>query len=327
MKERYPRLEINLAHLKHNVAKVVEKCGSCGIQVAGVIKGATGLVEVAKQFDEGGAAFIASSRLEQIEDARDAGIEKPMMLIRIPMLSEIQDVIRLADISLNSELEVLKALNEEAKKQGKIRFIGITNHRLAVAHEAIDSGLYDTLQFPFSYLSSEKEAELTVKCKEKDMGFLAMKALAGGLINCAEVAYAFMNQYDNVLPIWGIQRERELDEFLACQENPPQMEGEIAARIEKDRQEIVGDFCRGCGYCMPCPAGIEINNCARMSLLLRRSPYENLLGAETQAKMKKIEECKNCGHCKSKCPYGLDTPELLKKNYKDYQEILAGKKF
>lgn len=120
MKERYPRLEINLAHLKHNVAKVVEKCGSYGIQVAGVIKGATGLPEVAKQFDEGGAAFIASSRLEQIEDARNAGIEKPMMLIRIPMLSEIEDVIRLTDISLNSELEVIKALNEEARKQGKL---------------------------------------------------------------------------------------------------------------------------------------------------------------------------------------------------------------
>lgn len=120
MSARYPRVEINLAHLKHNVAKVVEKCGSCGIQVAGVIKGATGLPEVAKQFDEGGAAFIASSRLEQIEDAINAGIEKPMMLIRIPMLSEVPDVIRLADYSLNSELEVIKALNEEAKKQGKL---------------------------------------------------------------------------------------------------------------------------------------------------------------------------------------------------------------
>ena len=120
MKERYPRLEINLAHLKHNVAKVVEKCGSYGIQVAGVIKGATGLVEVAKQFDQGGASFIASSRLEQIEDAKNAGIKKPMMLIRVPMLREVSDVVRLADVSLNSELEVVKALNAEALKQGKI---------------------------------------------------------------------------------------------------------------------------------------------------------------------------------------------------------------
>ena len=120
MKERYPRLEVNLDHLKHNVAKIVEKCGGYGIQVAGVIKGATGHPEVAKKFDEGGAAFIASSRLEQIEDAIDAGIEKPMMLIRVPMLSEVPDVIRLTDISLNSEIEVIRALNEEARKQGKL---------------------------------------------------------------------------------------------------------------------------------------------------------------------------------------------------------------
>lgn len=120
MKERYPRLEINLAHLKDNVARVVEMCGGYGIQVAGVIKGATGDVEVAKAFDFGGAAFIASSRLEQIEDAIDAGIEKKTILIRVPMLSEVEDVIRLADISLNSELEVIKALNEEAAYQGKL---------------------------------------------------------------------------------------------------------------------------------------------------------------------------------------------------------------
>lgn len=120
MENRYPRLEINLAHLQHNVSRIVERCGSCGIQVAGVIKGATGIPEVARAFDKGGAAFIASSRLEQIEDAIDAGIEKPMMLIRVPMLSEVKDVIRLADISLNSDFEVIKALNEEAKRQGKL---------------------------------------------------------------------------------------------------------------------------------------------------------------------------------------------------------------
>ena len=120
MENRYPRLEINLAHLQHNVSRIVERCGSCGIQVAGVIKGAPGLPEVARAFDKGGAAFIASSRLEQIEDAINAGIEKPMMLIRVPMLSEVKDVIRLADISLNSDFEVIKALNEEAKRQGKL---------------------------------------------------------------------------------------------------------------------------------------------------------------------------------------------------------------
>lgn len=215
----------------------------------------------------------------------------------------------------------------EAKEQGKIRHIGITNHRLAVAEEAIESGLYETLQFPFSYISTEKELNLVKKCQEKNMGFIAMKGLAGGLINNSAAAYAYMLQFDNVLPIWGIQRERELDEFLAYQEDEPELNGEIQAVIDHDLTELQGEFCRGCGYCMPCPAGIEINNCARMSLMIRRAPSAAQLTEEMQAKMKKIEDCLHCGKCKAKCPYGLDTPTLLEKNYMDYKEILAGKEY
>lgn len=214
----------------------------------------------------------------------------------------------------------------EAKEQGKIRHIGITNHRLAVAEEAIESGLYETLQFPFSYLSSEKELALVEKCKKAGMGFIAMKALAGGLINNSKAAYAFMLQHDTVLPIWGIQRERELDEFLSYQENEPVIE-EVQPIIAADLEELQGEFCRGCGYCMPCPVGIEINNCARMSLMIRRAPSEAQLTEEMQAKMKKIEECLHCGKCAAKCPFGLDTPTLLEKNYQDYKEILAGKDY
>lgn len=212
----------------------------------------------------------------------------------------------------------------EAKAQGKIRHIGITNHRLAVAEEAIDSGLYETLQFPFCYLASEKDIALVEKCREAGMGFIAMKALSGGLITNSAAAYAFEAQYENVLPIWGVQREAELDEFISYIDNPPAMTEEIAQVIAKDREELSGDFCRGCGYCMPCPVGIEINNCARMSLLLRRSPSELQLTPEVQEKMKKIESCLHCGKCKSKCPYGLDTPSLLEKNYEDYRRVLSG---
>ncbi len=213
----------------------------------------------------------------------------------------------------------------EAKEKGMVRHVGITNHRLNVANEAVESGLYETLQFPFCYLATQKDIALVEKCKAADMGFIAMKALSGGLITNSAAAYAFLAQYDNVLPIWGVQREAELDEFLSYIDNPPQMTEELAAVIARDREELLGDFCRGCGYCMPCPVGIEINNCARMSLLIRRSPSAEQLTPQVKAKMKKIEECLHCGKCKSKCPYGLDTPALLQKNYKDYCEILAGK--
>jgi len=166
--------------------------------------------------------------------------------------------------------------------------------------------------------------ELVRKCREKNMGFIAMKGLSGGLITNSAAAYAFEAQFDGVLPIWGVQRERELDEFLSYIDNPPRMTDDIRAVIEGDRAELCGEFCRGCGYCMPCPAGIEINNCARMSLLLRRSPSAEHLSPAGQAKMKKIEGCLHCNRCKAKCPYGLDTPALLARNYEDYKRVLAG---
>ena len=213
----------------------------------------------------------------------------------------------------------------EAKSQGKIRHIGITNHRLSVAQEAIDSGLYEILQFPFCYLASEKDLAIVEACKEKQIGFIAMKALSGGMITDSAAAYAYLDQFDHVLPIWGVQREKELDEFIGYVKNPPVMTKEIEALIAHDRKELAGNFCRGCGYCMPCPVGIEINNCARMSLMIRRSPSEAQLTQEVQEKMKQIENCLHCGRCSSKCPYNLDTPKMLEENYKDYMEILAGK--
>ncbi len=214
---------------------------------------------------------------------------------------------------------------QEAKVMGKIRHIGITNHRLSVAHEAIASGLYETLQFPFCYLATDKDIELVRQCTQSGMGFIAMKALSGGLISNSRAAYAYLNQFPGVLPIWGIQRESELDEFLSYRDNPPAYTDEIRALIEHDRAMLSGEFCRGCGYCMPCPAKIEINTCARMSLLIRRSPSAQQLTPETQAKMNKIADCLHCNQCRSKCPYGLDTPALLEKNYEDYKQILAGK--
>ena len=213
----------------------------------------------------------------------------------------------------------------QAKQQGKIRNIGITNHRLAIAKEAVLSGLYDTLQFPFNYLATDQEIELVELCKQENVGFIAMKGLSGGLITNARAACAYQNKFDNVVTIWGIQRKNELEQFKEYQLNPPTMDEQTKKVIEYDRNDLMGEFCRGCGYCMPCPVGIEINTAARMMYLIRRSPSNRLLTKESQEKMAKIENCLECGQCKSKCPYGLDTPTLLKKHYQDFLEIVQGK--
>lgn len=151
-----------------------------------------------------------------------------------------------------------------------------------------------------------------------------MKGLAGGLIMNSTAAMAYMTKFDNVVPIWGIQRANELEEWLSFMDETPAITPEIEAFFESERKELQGEFCRGCGYCLPCSVDIPINNCARMSLMIRRAPSAAWLSDEWQEKMERIEECIDCGLCESRCPYGLDVPNLLRKNLDDYHKILAG---
>ena len=209
----------------------------------------------------------------------------------------------------------------EAKRRGYIRHIGVTTHRVNVAEECIESGLFETLQFPFSYISSDRDIALAEKCREAGMPLIAMKGLAGGLLTNARACYAFMNQFDNVVPIWGIQRLSELDEWLAVGREDVRMDEEIGAFIRQERKELMTTFCRSCGYCMPCTVGIEIFNCARMNMLLRRMPWQQFVTPEWKAKMEKIRDCVHCGQCSSRCPYELDTPALLETMLEDYEEF------
>lgn len=219
--------------------------------------------------------------------------------------------------------EVFKAMIE-AREKGMIRHIGITTHKITFANEAIESGLYETLQYPFSYLSGDEEIELVKKCEKNDVGFIAMKAMGGGLITNSKASFAFLNQFDNVLPIWGIQKISELDEFLSYDENTI-LDDELKSEIENDKKELGEDFCRGCGYCMPCPEDIKISTCARMSLWIRRFPTEPNMDEKTQKLMEDTKNCIECYACVDNCPYELDIPRLLKENYEDYQNVLTGK--
>lgn len=268
--------------------------------------------------------FIASKTMAKNVDEMKAQIETSLRNLKTDYLDIYQ--FHCADrVIAPGDGSGMYELMEDFKRQGMIRHIGITAHKIGVAEDAVKSGLYETLQFPFSYLSSQREIDLVNLCKEHDVGFIAMKGLAGGLINNSRAAFAFISQYDNVLPIWGIQRDSELEEWISYFKDEPKMTEEIRDFIEKEKAELNGEFCRGCGYCMPCPQGIQINNCARMSLMLRRAPSQNWLNDFWQKSMADIEKCTNCGTCKKKCPYELNTPELLKKNLEDYKNVLSGK--
>lgn len=211
----------------------------------------------------------------------------------------------------------------EVQRKGMARFVGITSHSRERAVEAVRSGLYSTLQYPFCYLSSEQDMALIEMCREQGMGVIAMKPLSGGLLTNARAAFAFLRQYDNLVPIWGIQRMNELEEFLQLDANPPALDDAIVAVIERDRCELSHQFCRACGYCLPCSAEIPIPMAARMGLLLRRMPYQQFLTDQWRDNMRRITDCTECGQCRERCPYGLDAPALLKKMLADYEQFYA----
>lgn len=265
--------------------------------------------------------YLASKTAAETPEAFWSDLETSLKSLKTDYL----DLYQFHNISFTPKAddELFKAM-QEAKDEGKVKHIGITTHKITFAHEAIETGLYETLQYPFSYLSGDEEIELVKKCKQLDVGFIAMKAMGGGLITNSKASFAFLNQFDNVLPIWGIQKISELDEFLSYDENTV-LDDDLKSAIENDKKELGEDFCRGCGYCMPCPEGIKINMCARMSLWVRRFPTEPHLTEEWQQTMAETENCTECYTCVDKCPYDLEIPRLLKENYEDYKNILTGK--
>ena len=178
---------------------------------------------------------------------------------------------------------------------------------------------------PLSAISSAAELRFVEECAARDLGFIAMKALCGGILTNPALSFVVLRQFENLVPIWGIQRDRELDDFLALEAHPPALDAAMRAEIEKARLELAGDFCRACGYCLPCPANIPIPMAARMGYLLRRMPWQQFLTKEWREKMARVDQCQSCGHCREHCPYQLDPPKLLRKMFEDYKSFCAEK--
>jgi len=148
----YPRLEINLTRIQQNAAYVTKICGKNGIEVMGVTKGVCALTAVVNAMLAGGVKKLADSRLQNIEELRKSGIKVPIYLIRIPMLSEVNKLVELADGSLNSELEVIYAISERAASLGKkhhvILMVDVGDLREGVMPEDVVDVVGKILSFP-----------------------------------------------------------------------------------------------------------------------------------------------------------------------------------
>ena len=123
----------------------------------------------------------------------------------------------------------------EFKKQKKIKNVGILTTNLETAKKAVLSDLYDTLQFPFSMISSEETIDLVKLCEEHDVGFIAMQPLCGGLVENIPLAFGFLHQYENVIPIWGVETQEEMSQILYFNEHPPVIDEKFHEDVERIR--------------------------------------------------------------------------------------------
>jgi predicted aldo/keto reductase-like oxidoreductase len=203
---------------------------------------------------------------------------------------------------------------DKAKKEGKIRFLGVTSHNLQMAVKLIKTGLFSTVQFPFNFIEQEAKDKLHKYSQEKGIGIIAMKPFAGGVIDSAVLAFKYLRQFPDVIPIPGFDSIKSVDEIVSIYEHHNEINDEDLGKMEKYRQELGRNFCRRCEYCQPCPNGVIVT--AAMSYPIVASRMSPEVSVEfLKIPMESIEKCTECGVCIEKCPYELPIPELLKKNY------------
>lgn len=210
----------------------------------------------------------------------------------------------------------------KAKEQGKIRHIGITSHSLPMAIKLIKTGLFSTIQFPFNFIEKDAKDELHVVAKEMNLGILAMKPFAGGMIDNAQIAFKFLRQFPDVLPIPGFHSVESVEEILTFYDQPNRVTAEDLAVMDKYREELGRQFCRRCEYCQPCPNGVMITPAMGYKVVsMRMSP--KVAAENLKQVMESVPQCVDCGVCITRCPYNLPIPEMLKKHYDMFEQHRA----
>lgn len=208
----------------------------------------------------------------------------------------------------------------EAKEKGLIGHIGLTAHSLDTFRIAIELDWVETIMFPYSIVETQGE-ELIKKCREKNIGFIDMKPLAGGAIEDASLAIRYILSNESVsVVIPGMAEVDELEQNLAAAENTAPLSQEEFKRIENIRESLGTQFCRRCNYCAPCSAGISISSVFLFEGYLSRYGLEDWARARYSALPAKASDCIDCGACEPRCPYNLPIRQMLKKAVQGFGE-------
>jgi predicted aldo/keto reductase-like oxidoreductase len=201
----------------------------------------------------------------------------------------------------------------QAHASGMVRHIGFTSHSMTVALRAVQSGFFETIMFPFNFIAREAADELIPLALEREVGFIAMKPLAGGALDDAILAFKYLRQFPQILPIPGIERAAEMEEIVAIVERGEGLTPQERRAIERMRSDLGNRFCRRCGYCQPCPQGVSIQSLMILDSVIKRMPAADIFSG-LSADVESAEECIECGECEEKCPYGLPIREMIQEH-------------
>lgn len=211
----------------------------------------------------------------------------------------------------------------EAKKKEIIGHIGITSHSVPLLIEAIETTkVFETILVPYNYVEIDIVDKLLPLAAKKKITVIAMKPFGGGaFIDNPRMALKFVLDQPVSIALVGMQTITEVEENVQVSKRLGKltpMEKKIIAQIEL---ALGKNFCRRCGYCQPCSAGIEISYILNAKLIYKRYGWQNYISGKDKPKFEKVKDCIQCRKCETRCPYQLPIPDLLPGRVQDLEQI------
>lgn len=209
---------------------------------------------------------------------------------------------------------------KELQEEGKIKEIGITGHSKEVLDRAVDAGLFNTIQYPYNAVETQGE-ELFKKAKANNIGVIVMKPLAGGAILKGELAIRYILDNPNIsVVIPGMENISQIRQNARAGSDRREMTEEERESLAKEAGSLGAEFCRRCGYCLPCPQGIDIPTNFLMEGYYTRYNLKEWAQGRYDGMSPKASACIECGICQTKCPYDLPIIDMLKNVVKVLEE-------
>ncbi len=212
---------------------------------------------------------------------------------------------------------------QESLRVGKIRHIGVSSHSLQVAQTLVSSGYFEMILFPFNFVNDEPANGLVSLARQHDVGFVAMKPFAGGRLADANLAIKYLLQFDDVIPVPGIETVAEIEEIAGIVEGSRALAPQEQQSIEQVRAKLGTRFCQWCGYCMPgCPQEIDIPALINSHVTWDLWPHEQWFSRQAGV-AERAKTCLECGSCEDRCPYKLPIREMMVESLAFYDRKVA----